>query len=687
MTTSRPPGTRDTLGRRLRRLVIVLIVLLVLVAAVSIAALVAATGDLSRLTKGYGPAANANDAALVEIVDAETGIRGYLLTRQDSFLQPYRQGAPKVVPSLDQARAALASVGVHSLDAKIAAERSLAQRWLTTIAEPIAAGRPAGIATQAEGKGLLDRFRAVNAEVAATLTANRDSLRSEAVNRSTIALIVIIAASAAALLFGLAFGLRTARRLARPLAGLAAAASRWKAGELSARADERDGPVEVRAVAQALNEGIAITETAARLRREADTLRKRVRPVTAALRIGADPRSMSQALVIGLGAAYGVDRAWLRTFDDNRVPNLALQWSAASVPRAADFGGPEDADLRALANQIWHGDGILAIDDHRTYRAAGAALPVLATPRFRDAASSLIVAIGDGGSAMGLLVLSHCRAPHAWTETETGLTLRAGSELAQSLVQGTVLVRQQEVIAQLRALDETKSALVSTVSHELRTPLTSISGYLEMVLEGEGGPLPAEADDMLRAVERNTTRLRSLIEDLLTESRIEAGRMQATLTKVAIHEALREVVTTLTPIAEAEGVKLRLRSDGDDSLVVDGDLRQLEQAVTNLVANAVKFTPSGGAVDLAACRYSAQDGRAEVAIEITDTGIGIPEDELPQLFDRFFRASNATRAEIPGTGLGLSIVREIVSAHQGELDVRSSVGVGTTFTIRLPLSG
>ena len=108
---------------------------------------------------------------------------------------------------------------------------------------------------------------------------------------------------------------------------------------------------------------------------------------------------------------------------------------------------------------------------------------------------------------------------------------------------------------------------MSTVSHELRTPLTSISGYLEMVLEGEGGPLPAEADDMLRAVERNTTRLRSLIEDLLTESRIEAGRMQATLRKVDIHEALREVVTTLTPIAEAEGVKLRLRSDGDDSLV------------------------------------------------------------------------------------------------------------------------
>jgi signal transduction histidine kinase/CHASE3 domain sensor protein len=659
-----------------------LLVLIVLVGAVAVTALLGATSDLGRLTRGYGPAANANDAALTDIVDAETGVRGFLLTGQAAYLEPYRRGAPRVLDSLDELRNALASVGDHSLDARIAQQRDIARQWLAEVAAPIVAGRQPTEQLQATGKALVDRFRLVNAAVGASLTATRNQMRDAATERSTVALIVIVGSAAAALLIGVGYGLRMSRRLVHPLAGMARAAERWTAGDLELRADEGDGPLEVRAIAHASNRGIDAMLAAQLASRAAATMRERVRPLTAALRVGLDPRTMSQTLVIGLGAAYQVDRVWLRTFDDNRVPNLALQWHAPAMGPVPDFDGAEDTALRALANALWFEDGLLAVDDHDTAREAGPWSAVLASAHFAQARSSVLVAIGEGSSAMGLLTLSHCTAPHAWTNTELGLLRNVGAELAQSLVQSTMLSRQHEVIAQLRDLDETKSALVSTVSHELRTPLTSISGYLEMVLDGDGGPLPDRARDMLSVVDRNTRRLRALIENLLTESRIEAGRMRATLTRVDVHEALQTVMSSLAPVAEAGGVVLALQPQGPSPLLVDGDVGQLEQVVSNLVANAIKFTPRGGTVTVGT---GVEPGHLDTAtITITDTGIGIPDTELRHLFDRFFRASNAVQAEIPGTGLGLSIVREIVEAHRGSIDVRSTLGEGTTFVIRLP---
>ena len=123
-------------------------------------------------------------------------------------------------------------------------------------------------------------------------------------------------------------------------------------------------------------------------------------------------------------------------------------------------------------------------------------------------------------------------------------------------------------------------------------------------------------------------------------------------------------------------------------LVVDGDPRQLGQAVTNLVANAMKFTPRGGLVTLAGARVRTDpDAPEQAVITVTDTGIGIPAEEVPQLFDRFFRATNARKAVIQGTGLGLAIVSEIVAQHGGTLDVGSELGVGTAISITLPLAG
>jgi len=265
-----------------------------------------------------------------------------------------------------------------------------------------------------------------------------------------------------------------------------------------------------------------------------------------------------------------------------------------------------------------------------------------------------------------------------WTVTETGVAQFLAADLAHSLVQAHVIARQAEAVQVLRELDQAKSDFVSTVSHELRTPLTSISGYLEMLQDGDGGELPESTKQMLTVIDRNATRLRNLIEDLLTQSRIDAGRLRLELTTVDVGSVLRTVHEAMRPLAAANQVTLSLQAPGD--LKVEGDPVQLEQVFTNLIGNACKFTPAGGQVrvELAA---DEEDG---VLVQVSDTGMGIPGQDIGNLFTRFFRASNATAAALPGTGLGLAIVREIVQRHGGWIDVESELGGGSTFSVWLP---
>ncbi|HEV2886930.1 MAG TPA: ATP-binding protein, partial [Jatrophihabitans sp.] len=253
------------------------------------------------------------------------------------------------------------------------------------------------------------------------------------------------------------------------------------------------------------------------------------------------------------------------------------------------------------------------------------------------------------------------------------------ADLAHSLVQSHVIERQTQAVQLLRELDQAKADFIATVSHELRTPLTSIAGYLEMLQDGDAGQLPDSAAAMLGIIDRNATRLRNLIEDLLTQSRIDAGRLRLELATVQLRPLLHSVLTAMAPLASASDVKLELGSS-DKDLSVQADPQQLEQVFTNLISNALKFTPAGGSVHVSLA--PAEDGG--VVIEVRDTGMGIPPDEYPNLFTRFFRASNAAEAALPGTGLGLAIVQEIVHRHGGAVDIESELGVGTTLTVWLP---
>jgi signal transduction histidine kinase len=230
---------------------------------------------------------------------------------------------------------------------------------------------------------------------------------------------------------------------------------------------------------------------------------------------------------------------------------------------------------------------------------------------------------------------------------------------------------------QLRELDNVKDEFVGLVSHELRTPLTSIIGYLEMVLEENAEPLTTSQRQYLGTVNRNVERLATLVNELLFLAQVDAGRLELNLAEADLNQLLAEAAEAAQPAAKAKQIELSFETTRLAPVVCDR--ARIAQLVDNLVSNAVKFTPEGGRVEVKAVA-----DRTAVSLSVSDTGIGIPPDELPRLFDRFYRASSAISSATPGTGLGLAISQAIAKAHDSTITVQSTLAHGTTFRLFLP---
>ena len=235
-------------------------------------------------------------------------------------------------------------------------------------------------------------------------------------------------------------------------------------------------------------------------------------------------------------------------------------------------------------------------------------------------------------------------------------------------------------VTQALEVSRLKDEFVGLISHELRTPLSSILGYLELMRDDEENPLSDEQVQYLGVAERNAHRLLRLVGDLLFTAQVGSSTFSLDTTVLEIGPIINASVESASPTAATAGVEISASVPTKPILVL-GDAQRLGQACDNLISNAIKFTPRGGKVSV-----TVEVVDARVIVTITDTGMGIPEDELDQLFARFFRASTATRAAVPGVGLGLSITKAIIVAHHGELDVQSEVGTGTSFILRLPLN-
>ena len=252
--------------------------------------------------------------------------------------------------------------------------------------------------------------------------------------------------------------------------------------------------------------------------------------------------------------------------------------------------------------------------------------------------------------------------------------------VAEGLVTGAVVTLTD--VTERRAVERLKDEFVSVVSHELRTPLTSIRGSLGLLAGGVLGEVPAEARHMVDIALSSTERLIRLVNDILDLERIRSGHSPTRPAPASLRDILDEAVAGVRAMADAAGVALRVEVD-DAVVVVDRD--RVVQAVTNLLGNAVKFSPASAEVTIAATRADPAPGDdSEVVIEVRDRGRGIPSEAMGRLFEPFQQVDSSDARLHGGTGLGLAIVRTIAQTHGGTVEVQSEVGVGSTFTVRLP---
>ena len=282
---------------------------------------------------------------------------------------------------------------------------------------------------------------------------------------------------------------------------------------------------------------------------------------------------------------------------------------------------------------------------------------------------------------------------------ETTILVQDGRSLPVEIVIGSLSHQGEQMflssmrdITERRRLERLQAEFVSTVSHELRTPLASILGFGETLLGGKPGPLTQTQREFLEISHESGKLLLRLIDDLLDVGRLEAGRLVLQAEEVDLPELLRDVIQAMVPTAEQKGVWILQEVPGGGPIVVEADRRRLEQIASNLMSNAVKFTPAGGCVAVALERTApgeVLDGkqlpREGVHIRVQDSGIGVPPEDLLHLFERFHRGTNVMGQPIQGTGLGLHITRGLVQAHHGHIWAESQAGAGSTFHVWLPV--
>lgn len=245
------------------------------------------------------------------------------------------------------------------------------------------------------------------------------------------------------------------------------------------------------------------------------------------------------------------------------------------------------------------------------------------------------------------------------------------------------LKRAQSTVVELQDLNQAKNAFISTVNHELRTPLTSIIGYLEVIKDEKLAESIPDLSMYLDVLDRNAQILLHLVESMLSLSKIDAAAGKLSEAKVSLNEVIDNAIFIMKPATEKSDIKVVFTAE--DELFVAGDAGQLNQVYINLLGNAVKFSPAHSSVVIHMDRSKDLNGREYARVTVSDHGIGIPQEDIDHLFTRFFRAKNADAGQYPGTGLGLSIVQQVISRHNGVVHVASTVGIGTTFTVEIPL--
>ncbi|MEM7726289.1 MAG: GAF domain-containing sensor histidine kinase [Cyanobacteria bacterium P01_A01_bin.45] len=340
---------------------------------------------------------------------------------------------------------------------------------------------------------------------------------------------------------------------------------------------------------------------------------------------------------------------------------------------------------------------ILAVDDvEKTYRLEKCLLDFLHQVQVR---AKLAAPIMFEDKLWGLLIAHQCDAPYNWTESDKSLIASVAEQMAIAIHQAELMrsltleketlekrvndrtVELHDALVAAEAANRLRSEFLATISHELLTPLTYVIGMSSTLLRWSFGELSKRQRDYLQTIHDSGEHLLEMINDILDLSQIEAGKAALNISEFSLCDIAQSAIDSIIQKAEAQGINLildfQIESQKDN---FKADARRVKQILWNLLSNAIKFTAENGEVRL---RLWIEDNTAVFQVE--DTGIGIPQEELPLLFEKFHQLDTSYRRRYGGTGLGLALTKQLIEMHRGRIDVDSSVGIGSIFTVWIPM--
>ncbi|MCB0894574.1 MAG: hypothetical protein H6529_07475 [Nocardioides sp.] len=367
---------------------------------------------------------------------------------------------------------------------------------------------------------------------------------------------------------------------------------------------------------------------------------------------------------------FGASGSWIQVLTEDGGPGPG--YARSHDGEMVHLGDDVVRVACEIAPRLWKEQRVLVVSAGESLEVADIVHRQLAD---LELSAVLAVPLGVGTECLGFLALTRRAQDPPWSVVETTSALEIGHDLGAALRTARALEIERDLVTELQQLDDYRSQLIATLSHELRTPLTVIAGNLEL-LDMQG--VPAAAERFVTAMTRGTDRMQKVVDDLLLLARVSHPQHPLVRAEVDVVDLTRDVVLLVESAARAKQQTLTVDL-GDRPLRVCGDPSELDRMLGNLVSNAVKYTHAGGRVTVTA----SHEGE-DVVIQVTDTGIGISEDDQAGLFGAFFRTTNPEALSESGTGLGLAIVASIAERHSGRVEVESLLGEGTTFTVALP---
>ncbi|HEX3867441.1 MAG TPA: ATP-binding protein [Gemmatimonadaceae bacterium] len=626
---------------------------------------------------------DASSNLLAVLLEAESAQRGFIITRDSVALQPYRD-APARIDSLlnqlrdltrdnpdQQARLDTLAGRVHDrlawMDSSVSipsVTAAIAQR-----SSPISTpeSRAARRRTTAEARRLLVAID--NAEDQLLRDRERSERESSALTSAVLVLGTIAAAILALLVNRSLDGALRDRRAALNEAHQANELLQGQATELETQAE---------AAHTAALDAEEATEQALHARRSAQESERRAERLQLATEAFSGALALSEVahLVVDQAmAALGADSGALAGYNDT---SEVLQFIAVRNVTTASIGhtiainddGPMTASVRNAQPVL--------LPNEASIRTA---FPGLADAHALEEVQAVAAfPLAYGGQVLGSLLV-RWRTPRALTTVDVSFMNALSRIAAESFDRARLFDAEREARTEAEGANRAKAAFLASMSHELRTPLQAALGFAQLVRSEVYGPINDAQAEALGRVERSQTHLARLIDDVLDFARLEAGRVRLRLEPVAINE----VFTDLAPLVESQALAKRVDLTFSPPTLmfrVLVDRQRLQQVLVNLVGNAIKFTPEGGTIRVAARRAGDRG-----LLQVCDTGVGIPADRLAVIFEPFVQVDDTLTRAQPGTGLGLAISRDFARAMSGDITVESELGKGSTFSVILPIAG